>query len=217
SMDGDAQLNRDLPALPDHLAEFIAVDHAVHKLYVEPRRKTDPLLLTWLDRCRQRGVRFEVVALDLDEIVEWRRNGFRPNLRSPVTSGDAALENREAAMAMLARGASYTASDIHILLRGSHCEVQFRVKGELRVAERLTQDEGEAIIRAFYQGIAVVKDASFTPLETQNAQISGPIVQEFGLSSVRIVRGPAHPVEAGGGFMVLRLQYMDTAAARKQG
>ncbi|GBQ33668.1 type II secretion system protein PilB [Acidocella aminolytica 101 = DSM 11237] len=216
-MDGDARIGRDLPALPDHLSEFIAIDSATLKLYVEPRRKADPLLLTWLDRCRQRGVKFDVVALDLDEIVEWRRNGLRPVVRSTTSGNDAALENREAAMNILARGASYTASDIHILLRGSHTEVQFRVKGELRVAERLTQEEGEAIIRAFYQGIAVVKDASFTPLETQNAQISGPIVQEYGPSSVRIVRGPAHPVEAGGGFMVLRLQYMDTAAARKQG
>lgn len=216
-MDGDIAAARDMPAFPDNLVEFVAIDQVRHRLFVEPRRKTDPLLMTWVDRCRQRGVKYEIVTAELDEIIEWRRSGFRPVVRLVSAGDDGGLENREAAMGLLIRGASYSASDIHILLRGSHSEVQFRIKGELRVAERLTQEEGESIIRAFYQGIAVVKDASFTPLQTQNAQISGPVLQEHGLSSVRIVRGPAHPVEAGGQFMVLRLQYLDTTKARNQG
>lgn len=213
-MDGDRAPVRELPPLPNHLSEFVAVDQPHLRIYVEPRRKTDALLVTWLDRCRQRGMRFEAITTELDEIIQYRRDGFIPIHRASSGAGEATLENREAAMAMIARAASLRASDIHILLRGSHTEIQFRIKGELRVSGRITQEEGEAIVRAFYQGIAVVKDASFQPLQTQNAQISGEIVQELGLSSVRIVRGPAHPVEDGGGFMVLRLQYADTTTAR---
>lgn len=213
-MDGDAQAVHELPALPEHLSQCVVIDTVGLKFYCEPRRRTDPHVVTWIDRCRQRGYRFEVITAELDEIptlrVQWQNGAGQGDRRD-----DAALENREAAMRILANGADYRASDIHILLRGKVAEIQFRVKGELRVAERVTHQEGEAIARAFYQGIAVVKDATFKPLEVQNAQISGEVIEPLGLSSVRVVRGPAYPVEAGGGFMVLRLQYTNTIAQQR--
>lgn len=201
-----------LPPLPAHIVDYTAMDKGAGRLYVEPRRKTDPLLMTWLDRCHKQGIDFQIIPAELDEIIS--RQGRDVNLfKQGGGDTDADLENRVAAMNLLSLSANYRASDIHILLRGSFTEVQCRIKGELRVLTRLSQGEGESIIRAFYQGIAVVKDATFQPLQVQNAQISGKILDEFGLSSVRIVRGPAHPVEDGGGFMVLRLQYRDSAVA----
>lgn len=204
----------ELPPLPPHITDHVAVDRAAGRLYVEPRRRTDPLLMTWLDRCHKQGIDFKIIPAELDEIVG--RQGHDILLfKKHATGVDAELENRTAAMNLLALSANYRASDIHILLRGSYTEVQCRIKGELRVLVRLSQEEGEAIVRAFYQGIAVVKDATFQPLQVQNAQISGSVLDGIGLSSVRIVRGPAYPVEEGGGFMVLRLQYKDSMSAPK--
>lgn len=205
---------RDLPALPEKLVEFIAIDKQRRTVMIEQRRVGDTHLLTWLDRCRAIGLKFTVIPAELDDIIFARQHSHRPPTRTGADEKvEIILENREAALSLLQRGAAYRASDIHILLRGSHTEIQFRVKGELGVAGRVSQHEGEAITRAFYQGIAVAKDASYTPLEVQNAQISGPILNGTGLSSVRIVRGPSHPVEDGGGFMVLRLQYSETRAS----
>lgn len=206
----------DLPPLPPHIADYAAVDQAAGRLYVEPRRKSDPLLMTWLDRCRKQGMVFEVVPSELDEIVGRQGTNIHLFAKTNESSGaDSELENRTAAMNLLLLAANYRASDIHILLRGTYTEVQCRIKGELRVLTRMGQVEGETIVRAFYQGIAVVKDATFQPLQVQNAQISGSVLNGSGLSSVRIVRGPSYPVEEGGGFMVLRLQYGDALPARK--
>lgn len=204
---------KDLPPLPVHIADYIAMDHEAKRLYVEPRRKTDPLLMTWLDRCLKQGIEFQVIPVELDEIVSRQGNNISL-FNGGVADSDDKLDNHKAALNLLSVASNYRASDIHILLRGSFTEVQCRIKGELRVLTRLSQGEGEAIVRAFYQGIAVVKDATFQPLQVQNAQISGNILNDYGLSSVRIVRGPSYPVEEGGGFMVLRLQYRDTGTAQ---
>ena len=212
-MASDVKSFSGLPPLPIHIVNYVAMDRKENRLYVEPRRKTDPLLMTWLDRCHKQGVEFQIVPVELDEIIGRQGNDI-DLFKIDVVNSDDSLENHKAALNLLSVAADYRASDIHILLRGGFTEVQCRIKGELRVLTRLSQGEGEAIVRAFYQGIAVVKDATFQPLQVQNAQISGAILNDYGLSSVRIVRGPAYPVEEGGGFMVLRLQYRDSGVAR---
>jgi type II secretory ATPase GspE/PulE/Tfp pilus assembly ATPase PilB-like protein len=69
-------------------------------------------------------------------------------------------------------------------------------------------EEGDALARAFYNGLATVReDGTFNPLDFQNAQIAGDALPGLNLSSVRIVRGPSYPSQAGGGFMIARLQY----------
>ncbi|MCC5307809.1 hypothetical protein LMO65_14365, partial [Staphylococcus aureus] len=70
----------------------------------------------------------------------------------------------------------------------------------------MSRDEGEAYIRSMYTGLSSVKEAIYTPFEFQDAQINGSDLPGSGLASVRIIRGPAYPVETGGGFLVARLQ-----------
>lgn len=206
----DGELNRPpdrraLPPLPADMTDFVAIDMNEMIVYVEPRRSDDILFAAWLNRCRRAGYEFQPRELDLDEIVQMRQTGY---VRFAEGTGDVGevQENREAAIRFLEEAAGFGASDIHLLLRGQHAEVQYRIKGDLRVAARFSQQEGKAVARAYYQGVAVVKDASYAPLEFQNAQISGDVLRPLGLSSVRIVRGPMFPVEDGGEVMVLRLQ-----------
>ena len=97
---------------------------------------------------------------------------------------------------------------MHLMMRGSHSEIQIVVKGGLRVLAQKTHEAGEQLARAIYQGLATVRDASYKQLEYQNAQISGDVFPpETMLSSLRIVRGPCYPQASGGSFMTLRLQY----------
>ncbi len=197
----------DLPEIPPSLSRRMAVDYARNKVLVQESDKSHTLLLTWIDKCRVKGRKFTVEYTDLDHIVfflESQEAEYKATMPERV---EEVLENRDAALKLLFHAASCNVSDIHILLRGTHTEIQFREDGELAVASRTTQSEGAAIIRAFYQGIATIKEASFTPSEVQNAQISGSVLQGSPLTSVRIVRGPAYPEEGGGGFMILRLQY----------
>lgn len=199
-----------LPTLPDRLVDTVALDLASGKVHVDRRRSGDPLLLTWMDRCRAAGVRLQMVVTDLDEVAALRAQG----LRVSGDSQDNGLQVRAMALSLLADAARYKASDIHMLMRGTHAEIQVRRKGDLKVLARVSQREAEEMARALYQGVATVKDASFNPLEYQNAQISGDAVADMGLTSVRLVRGPAFPVEAGGGFVVMRLQYVDAHEGR---
>ncbi|WP_241374659.1 hypothetical protein, partial [Escherichia coli] len=74
-------------------------------------------------------------------------------------------------------------------------EVQYRVKGALRSALQMSRDEGEAYIRSMYTGLSSVKEAIYNPFEFQDAQINGSDLPGSGLASVRIIRGPAYPVE----------------------
>lgn len=215
-MDDNISFSSTLPPLPAHMAKHVVIDHSTRQLYVEPRRKSDPLLVSWLDRCHQQGVTYKIIPSELDEILK-RQESIELNSKTKAKDESISLKNREHALEILTLAASYRASDIHILVNGTYTEVQCRIKGELRILTRLSQEEGQSIIRSFYQGIAVVKDSSFQPLQIQNAQISGPILNETDLSSVRIVCGPAYPVEDGGGFMILRLQYRDTTKSRSGG
>jgi type II secretory ATPase GspE/PulE/Tfp pilus assembly ATPase PilB-like protein len=212
-MDGEFQGNMpklpasDLPDIPAALENRIAIDYSRDTVFVQKSDSGNTHLLTWIDKCRVKGRKFKIEHKDLDHIAFLRETHQAQVKASSPDKKEETLENRDAALALLFKGASYNASDIHIILRGTHTEIQFREDGELAVAEFMTQVEGEAIIRAFYQGIATIKEATFTPTEVQNAQISGGVLQGSPLTSVRIVRGPAFPEEDGGGFMVLRLQY----------
>lgn len=212
-MESDLLAPPTLPPFPAHMVKHIVIDHSARHLYVEPRRKSDPLLMSWIDRCRQQGIFYKIIPSELDEIID-RQEKIASSSKTIDKDEIVDLKNRESALNILTLGASYRASDIHILVNGTYTEIQCRIKGELRILTRLSQEEGHSIIRSFYQGIAVVKDSSFQPLQIQNAQISGPVLHDTDLSSVRIVCGPSYPVEDGGGFMILRLQYRDTTKSR---
>jgi len=207
----DDNLNEDsnpLP-LPESFVDKVAIDSLKRVVYVERGSAGDPVLLTWVDRNRSRGLAFMVKPVEFDEVVRLRNTGLRQAIET-----DADMKVRAEAIELLNTAARYRASDIHFMMRGSHTEIQIAVKGGLRVLAQKTQQDGEALVRAIYQGVAQVRDASYNVLEFQNAQIPGEALPpETGLTSVRIIRGPCYPQAQGGAFMTLRLQY-STAEAK---
>jgi type II secretory ATPase GspE/PulE/Tfp pilus assembly ATPase PilB-like protein len=198
--------------IPDRIREFVALDVHECVIYVERRKVFDPHVTTWVARCQHQDGRFRVEPADMDQLA-----ALRELETATVRPGEEDLRNRGAALELIRRAADLRVSDIHLLLPATHCEIQGRLKGELRVLDRLSYAEGEALSRALYQSIATARDASYNPREFQNAQISGRELAETGLTSIRIVRGPCFPVEEGGTFMILRLQYGSTQAARYAG
>ncbi|CAN7779863.1 ATPase, T2SS/T4P/T4SS family [Cupriavidus necator] len=201
----DDNINEDFNALPlpESFVEKVAIDNLKRIVYVERGSAGDPVLLTWVDRNRSRGISFTVKPVEFDEVALLRSTGLRQ-----VEETDADMKVRAEAIEILKIAARYRASDVHFMMRGSNTVIQIAVKGGLRVLAQKTQQEGEALVRAIYQGVAKVRDSSYNVLEFQNAQIPGEALPpETGLTSVRIIRGPCYPQAQGGAFMTLRLQY----------
>jgi type II secretory ATPase GspE/PulE/Tfp pilus assembly ATPase PilB-like protein len=186
------------------MIEKVAIDRVSKLVFVDRRHAGDPQLLTWQDRNRANGNPLQIKPCDVDEVARYRANGMRAG-----TEEDEDLHVRNRALEILSRSAQYRASDVHFMLRGAYTEIQVVIKGDLRVLERCSQAEGVGLIRAIYQGIATIRDDSYKPLEFQNAQISADdLPPDSGLSSARIVRGPAYPQAQDGAFMTIRLQYL---------
>lgn len=198
--------------LPLSLTDKVAIDRVGKAIYVDRRCAGDPQLLTWQDRNRSAGIPMQIKPCDVDEVAKLRASGMRSD-----NSDDDELVVRNHALEIIMTSAKYSASDVHIMMRGTYSEIQIVIKGGLRVLKRLTQAEGEAIARAIYQGIAKTRDSSYNELDFQNAQIPGDALPpNIGLSSVRIVRGPSYPQSMNGAFMTMRLQYMTGQAGARQ-
>lgn len=202
-----------LTPLPRELADRVALDTLTGVLYVDDKAAGHPLLSSWMRRNQMDGHTLTKQVVEHDELANLRMNGMRQS----ANDEDIDQKVRQSAIELLCRAARYSASDMHIVIREGHTEIQIEVKGELRVLERNTKENGELIVRSIYQGIAGVRDASFSQYEFQNAQIAGSdLPQEAGLTSVRIARGPCYPEAQGGQFMTLRLQ-SSTAKLKGQG
>lgn len=193
----------DLTVFPSALSQVVAIDSAMGRIHVEKRLSGDPVLLTWLDRNRRNGHQLSLIPTEVDEISKLRNTGLR--IEKPQ---DIALLVKAEAIETIRQASQYAASDVHLMMRGSHTEIQLVVDGKLFTLRKMSQAEGEALALAVYQGLATTKDASFNPLEFQNAQIAGEdLPNDVAVSCIRIVRGPCYPQAKNGSFMTLRLQY----------
>ncbi|CAN7312630.1 ATPase, T2SS/T4P/T4SS family [Caballeronia sp. LjRoot34] len=181
-------------------------------VHIDARHAGNPLFLTWLEDVRHAGVVPEIHTVTAQELASQRQSESTGSV-----ADERNLNTLNLARRIFTESAAMGASDIHMLVRDTHAQVQIRVKGDLKVVTNLSmrREEGEALVRATYTGLSTVKQSTYNPLDFQDAQISGEALPDSGLSGVRIIRGPAYPVEAGGGFMVARLQYgQQTGAAR---
>jgi type II secretory ATPase GspE/PulE/Tfp pilus assembly ATPase PilB-like protein len=194
---------KELGLTDDNVQQVLAVHGC--DIYVDARHFGTPRLLTWEAKLRRSGAAPQLRKVSAQELAVLRQQ------RGAGQQQDTDLQTLTLARRLIADCAVLVASDIHILVREHHTEIQVRIKGDLRTVSALSmrREEGERLIRAMYTGLATVKAATYNPLDVQDAQIAGDALPGTGLSSVRIVRGPAYPVESGGGFLVARLQYRE--------
>ncbi|MDR5791733.1 ATPase, T2SS/T4P/T4SS family [Caballeronia sp. LP003] len=182
-------------------------------VHVDGRHNASSAFLTWLRDLEKLGI----VTL-IKRVTAQQLEALRQEHATDTARGDADLETLTLARRVFADAAAIGATDITVLIRETHAEVQMRVKGDNKLADSLTmrREEGQALIRSIYTGLATTKAASFIPQEFQDAQIHGDQFPGSGLSSVRILRGPAYPDDNGGGFLIARLQYRKQAMRKEK-
>jgi len=189
--------------LPLSFVDRVAFDKSTNTLFAELRLTGDPMLLTWQSKNNALGIKISIKPVYIDEITRMRERGFRI-----IEQEDVGMVVRGKALEILRKAACYGASDVHFMDKGEHTEIQFVVKGELRVFCYLKAGEGAPLMRAIYQGIAKTREGSYNPLEFQNGQIPGDAIPvEFGISSCRIIRGACYPSDKNASFMTIRMQY----------
>jgi hypothetical protein len=212
-MDGDFVVQ--FPEFDPGIAEVVALDQGSRTLYVEPRRITDTLIQSWLRRCKTRGIEVKVEPTELDEIQAKRQSGFRARV-AVAAAADPEIDTGMIDMAVdiIKQAVRYRATDGYIRRLGTYSLVELTIKRSVRVLHRLTQEEGEALDRAFFTGLATSKSDSHSFLHFQEAEISGPEMEDLGLSTIRVTRGYSAPYGRGGGFMHLRFQPNGNGAVR---
>ncbi|RWA55694.1 hypothetical protein AU476_06165 [Cupriavidus sp. UYMSc13B] len=203
-----------VPAPPVALTRYVVYPEQVSDsepltIYIDARHVGTSACLTWLEDLRRIHSNVQVEPKSAQDLEELRQELVARQTRRE----EADQQTLNKAWRLFVDCAAIGASDVHLLLREQHAQVQVRVKGDLKVVENhsMLREEGEALARAIYTGLSTVKDATYNPLEFQNAQIKGAVFPGSGLSSVRIIRGPAYPIEEGGGSLVARLQYEQVA------
>lgn len=206
----------ELVKIPVPSGHKIAVDWVSSKAYIEKNHEHDPIILTWVNKQRRIIPELEVIPTEIDEIQKLIADGF--GVAEKRDAADEGQDVQEQARQLISMGAKYGANNIHMMMRGSFTEIHFTIKGTNLVYKKLSQEIGVGIARAIYQGLAQVRDASWIELDTQNAIINAtPEVFDpsLGLDTMRVMRGPSHPVSQGGSFMSIRLQYRSTAAHKR--
>lgn len=182
------------------------LDALTAKIHVDSRARGNPAFLAWVEDLKRQGLRIDVQTVTAKQLAE--------TAQAKAQTALVGQDNLANAERLLYACAKIGVTDLHIILRPQHAEVVVRINGELRVVREwsMRHDDGEQLARAMCTGLTAVKDASYEPFEFQRAQIPGDRLPGSGLTSVRIERGPAYPVESGGGFLAARLQYSSHTA-----
>lgn len=189
-------------------ALHVAIDDLTKTLYIDQTRRSSVAIQQWMAEHRARtGLLYAVVWEPFSDITR-RRNEIREVHAGQKTHQETANTARNQAIGILKIAAQCRASDVHILRRKDHTEVQFRIKKSLMVFRELNNTEGDALLVALYR-LCSSQDNTIKPLETQDGGITGQLLDGTGLENVRLVRGPAYPANDGGGHMELRLQYRE--------
>jgi type II secretory ATPase GspE/PulE/Tfp pilus assembly ATPase PilB-like protein len=181
------------------------LDQQQVKIIVDAREEDKAPLLTWFADLESRGISYEIEYESADRLVELRKIGAK---QQEADYRD--LKVFSDAKQIFIDAAAIGASDVCLLVRPGHGEVQVRTKDDYMVAKTYStyHREGEALSRSAYTGLATVKGATYNELSFQDAQINGEkALPGTGLSSIRIIRGPMYPKEENASFIVARLQY----------
>ncbi len=181
----------DLPPLPQDVRDFAALDGRV--LYVLAGRQSHMGIQSWKAEAARRGVPVRLESCDMTTLSQIQT----------VTSGNdsANLSAVRQVRRLIAAAVAEKASDIHLTLREKeggrgYLRVQFRVKGTIEDRQQFPQSEGEQMIRAMFQGMSSVTDASFRETEDQHAVISSLAFlrdeagDDLGLSGIRLAKAP---------------------------
>lgn len=198
--------------------QVAAVEQAMRiDCYVDARYAGRPSFLTWQQDANRTGAVLSVNSISAAELDALRIS--RRVVGAEERADHGSMQNLTLAKRMFAEAAAHGASDVVIMVRETLTEVQWRIKGDYRTVGgeySMYHDQGQDFVRAIYTGLATVKDATYNPLEFQNAQIHGNALDAPGVTSIRIIRGPMYPVESST-FLIARMQYDKERVSTERG
>lgn len=205
-----------LPALPASTANAAVL--VGHTLYVLSGRLSTVAIQSWLsDANRMAAGVIDVLECSVQEFSNAKG-------RSSGSSDVAQLSAVKQVRQLIADAVGKKASDLHMTLtedaNSGGLAVQLRVNGDLVPHREFTQEEGSQMIRAMFQGMAAVTDATVREGEDQHAVITdeaflrSPSGSMLPLSGIRLARAPL----VAGMNLAARLLYSrketDTSEAR---
>lgn len=177
---------------PDAAKEYAAIDG--NHLYILKGRQGMPVIQSWRAELARAGFTIDIVECDMEALAQVRS--------SVAQSSEANLSAVRQVRRIVAQAVQEKASDIHFSLHGEagkgHMSVQFRVRGTVEDRMQFPFSEGSQMIRAMFQGMAAVSDASFRETEDQHAVIVNPALlrsdagEDLGLSGIRLARAPLY-------------------------
>lgn len=204
-----------IPAVPAHLSRYAHVgttcEDSAWIIRVDERYESDPGFLTWLDDLRHDRVTVRVEPVSVEELV----SHLVP--QGSELDRETDLRIRQKLIEFLRLSDAVGASDVHWLLGRHTLETQLRIDGDLYTAARFSENatDGQQLLRCVYYGLAQNKESEYIAVDFQKMQIEGARIEASALDNIRLIRGPAHPIEQGGEFAVGRLQAHEDYEGRR--
>jgi type II secretory ATPase GspE/PulE/Tfp pilus assembly ATPase PilB-like protein len=183
-------------------------------LYVLAGRHGQATVQSWVAEARRRGAVIRVESCDMGTLAQ---------IQSVSHSSDAAnLSVVRNVRRIITAAVAEKASDIHMTLREreggkGYMQVQFRVDGTVEDRMQFTETEGARMIRAMFQGMAAVADASYRETEDQHAVIVNPALlrnesgEDLGLSGIRLAKAPLYDGMNLAARLLYRMKHADAA------
>ena len=177
-------------------------------LFVSPKHRTDLHVISYMERLRVAGAPFRHYPASIDEITAaygaHRRHGR--DAESGEASGHANSDEQRRIVDLMEEGLQSDASDVHFIINRDHCDIRFRILGELETRHGYTRDVGMRLVSSLYGSMCDVAQQTFNLNASQDARLNAVFTESLGLYGARVATRPTHD----GLLMVLRLLKSDS-------
>lgn len=187
-------------SITDEMRNFLAyLDDG--RLLISKTHVFNPHVRGFIGRLERQGRVPQVVQVEM-AVIEKAYKGAEAE-SSKATASDM----QKVALALFEKAVKLRASDIHMRISTrDKTQIFCRVHNDLEFVEEHPYEYGAQLCTTIYQAMADVSDATFEPINRQDARISGKDKVPNGLDGIRIATTP----QVDGFVMVLRLLYNDT-------
>ncbi|MGL5968925.1 MAG: GspE/PulE family protein [Kluyvera sp.] len=168
-------------------------------LYISSSHEKSYWVLAFIDKLRRNNVNFNIKLVSIEEISQLYSNNVH-NGGEPASQSSG---RQEEVISIVRNALNLKASDIHIIVRENVTDIKYRVDGELRSYQEMSETDGNDICATIYQTMCDVAEPVFNPRRSQDARLMNSALEKCGLYGGRIATRPTD----SGLLMVIRLLY----------
>lgn len=167
-------------------------------LYVSSSHEKSYWVLAFIDKLRRNNVKYTIKPVSIEEITLLYSSNIHNEESGAQSSG-----RQEEVISIVRNALMLKASDIHIIVRENVTNIKYRVDGELRNYQEMSENDGCDICSTIYQTMCDVAEPVFNPRRSQDARLMSSALDKCGLYGGRIATRPTD----SGLLMVIRLLY----------